>query len=386
MSDLDSQSQTKPGEEAGTSHLKNKRILIVDDVEDNRDLIEVLLEDAGYTNLALAEDGQEAIDRLREDPDFDLILLDIFMPRLNGYDVLETIQADNKLREIPVIMISAHDKLDSVIRCIEGGAVDYITKPVEETFLLARVRSTLDRKFLQDRQRELFRQVEVEKQKSERLLYQVLPETVADRLRRGARRIADNLGEVTVLFADLVGFTEFSGRVAPENLVDTLNTIFDRFDALAAEIGVEKVKTIGDAYMVVGGLPPNNEAHAEKCLQFALKALEVVQETDNGAGQRLNLRVGMNTGPAVAGVIGHTRFTYDLWGESVNIASRMEAMGVPGWIQVSETTWDQLKNQYVFQQRGEIGVKGKGPMRTFLTREDVIHSPELAEEPWDPES
>jgi adenylate cyclase len=350
----------------------SKHILIVDDIEDNRDLIEMLLEDQGYQNLHTANDGKEAIEVLKARREIDLVLLDIFMPNMNGYEVLDSIKGDSKTADIPVIMISAHDKLESVIRCIEAGALDYITKPVEETFLLARVQSTLERKYLQDQQKALYAQIEEEKAKSERLLYQVLPESVATRLRNGESRIADAIDEVTVVFSDLVGFTALSSSVNPERLVSILNEIFNTFDQIANDLRLEKIKTIGDAYMVVGGIPPYTKNHALRCMEFAFQAQEYLENFNLEHVLKLHIRIGLHTGPAVAGVIGSTRFTYDLWGDTVNCASRMEEMCEPDMIQLSHATYELVKDYYEFQARGEVAVKGKGPMHAYLTSPTLI--------------
>lgn len=345
----------------------DKKILIVDDIEDNRDLVLLLLEDQGYTDLLTAEDGEVAIQLIKEHPDINLVLLDIFMPNMNGYEVLEKIKENPATADIPVIMISAHDKLESVIRCIEAGALDYITKPIEETFLLARVRSTLERKFLQDQQKALFQQLDIEKQKSDALLYQVLPESVAIRLKSGEERIADAVENVTVVFSDLVGFTSLASSIDPDRLVTILNDVFGHFDQLATNYRLEKIKTIGDAYMLVGGIPPSEANHAVRCMEFALRAMEFIEIYNLESIINLHLRIGLHTGPAVAGVIGQTRFTYDLWGDTVNTASRMEELCEPDRIQISQATYDLVKDYYDFEPRGEVAVKGKGPMHAYLT-------------------
>ena len=347
-------------------------ILVVDDIEDNIDLIIALLEEEEYNNLLTAPNGKEALSILESDVNIDLVLLDINMPELNGYQVLEYIKASEKLRAIPVIMVSALDEMDSTIRCIETGAEDYITKPVDETLLRARVNASLERKFLRNQERELFRQVEIEKQKSETVLYRVLPESVAERLKKGEENIAETIEDVTIVFSDLVGFTRLSSDMSPDRLVEILNDIFRSFDHHVAELKLEKVKTIGDAYMIVGGIPPHNENHAERCMDFALSALNDIDEFSKKYELELKLRIGMSTGPVVAGVIGQTRFTYDLWGDTVNIASRMESLCHPGLIQVVEPTYLRLKDKYPFVHRGEIEVKGKGLMKTYLSGRENI--------------
>jgi len=344
-------------------------ILIVDDHEDNLELILDLLEEQGYGALYTAPDGTSALEILEGNKRkvVDLVLLDINMPIMNGYQVLKHIKSSDTLRHIPVIMVSANDQLESIIRCIQYGADDYITKPVEETFLHARVASSLERKYLQDKERELFRRVQIEKKHSEEILYNVLPKNVAERLKKGEDHIADHLDEVTVLFADLISFTELSTHVGPDMLVYTLNYIFRAFDQLVDKLGLEKIKTIGDAYMLVGGIEDHPVCHAERCMKFAISALEEMAKFNNLHKNNLQLRIGMCTGPAVAGVIGNKRYSFDLWGETVNLASRMETLCAPNQIQVSESTHKLLADKYDFELHGEVEVKGKGSMDTYVS-------------------
>jgi adenylate cyclase len=205
-----------------------------------------------------------------------------------------------------------------------------------------------------------------EREKSERLLLNVLPEAIAARLKESTGIIAEGFPDVTVLFADIVGFTPLARTMEPEALVELLNELFTRFDALAASHGLEKIKTIGDAYMVAGGLPTPRPDHAEAVADMALAMREAVERVSRETGHPLAIRIGIDTGPVVAGVIGQAKFTYDLWGDTVNTASRMESHGVPGSIQVTERTFERLRTRYILTQRGSIEVKGKGEMRTYL--------------------
>ncbi|MEG3917658.1 adenylate/guanylate cyclase domain-containing protein [Microcoleus sp. T3_A4] len=206
----------------------------------------------------------------------------------------------------------------------------------------------------------------VQQEQSERLLLNILPEEIANRLKRGDSTIADTFADVTVLFADIVGFTQLSSRVSPTQLVALLNDIFSTFDNLAEKHGLEKIKTIGDAYMVVGGLPIPRRAHAEAIAEMALDMQEAITDFSNLHNQDFSIRIGINSGPVVAGVIGIKKFIYDLWGDTVNTASRMESHGLPGCIHVTETTYQQLREKYSFENRGAIEVKGKGQMTTYL--------------------
>jgi class 3 adenylate cyclase len=219
--------------------------------------------------------------------------------------------------------------------------------------------------FVRARERALA-ELEVERAKSERLLLNILPASVASRLKESDQVIADGFAAATVLFADIVGFTPLSQDLAPADVVVLLDRVFAGWDGLAAHHGVEKIKTIGDAYMAAAGLPSPREDHAEAIADMALEMGAEVERCAAESGLQLEVRIGMDTGPVVAGVIGRAKFIYDLWGDTVNTASRMESHGVPGAIQVTERAYEQLRDRYDLRQRGTIEVKGKGPMTTYL--------------------
>jgi len=210
--------------------------------------------------------------------------------------------------------------------------------------------------------------IQKEQQKSEKLLSNMLPDSIAERLKEHESIIADSFDEISVLFADLVGFTELSNNIRPEALVTLLNDIFSRFDQSVEVHGLEKIKTIGDAYMVAGGLSKFNENHIEAIADLALAMRQDLFEFNSERQQSFNIRIGIHVGSAVAGVIGVKKFVYDVWGDTVNLASRMESHGISGQIQVSEKTYENLKKDFEFQERGVIDVKGKGKMKTFLLK------------------
>lgn len=217
-----------------------------------------------------------------------------------------------------------------------------------------------------EQQRELLAQ---EKAKSESLLQNILPTTIADRLKQGESTIADEFPEVSVMFADIVGFTALSEKIGPHELVKLLNEIFGRFDLFLDKFGLEKIKTIGDCYMVVSGLPESKADHANRIAEFALAVksgfplYNVTGLSDDS--DKLNIRIGIHSGPAVAGVIGTKKLAYDLWGDVVNVASRMQTHGEVGEIHVSEPFMIRLKDSYIFEDRGETEIKGKGTMKTY---------------------
>ena len=347
-------------------------ILVVDDNEDNVELMLDLLEDEGYTSIKIAYDGYEALETLHEQAPVDLVLLDVNMPRMNGFEVLEKIKQSETLRDIPVVMVTALDDLGSAIRCIEAGAEDYLTKPVEESLLMARVMAGLERKYLRNRERGLFREVEAERAKADELLFEVIPEHWARRLKKGEKHVADALPEATVFFSDFVGFTKLSSMITPRRLLHLLNRIFRIFDRQVMRHRMEKIKTIGDAYLAVGGLPPNQEDHAVRCMQFAIAILREVAIFNQYSGMRLQLRIGISTGPIVAGVIGEGRFNIDVWGETVTLAHQMEAQGLPDRIHVTDSTVEQMTDRLRFEPHQEIRTSQGGRVKTYLLSDTEV--------------
>jgi adenylate cyclase len=345
-------------------------ILIVDDVEANRDLLARRLQRYGH-QIKTARDGREAIACLNTET-FDLILCDIMMPDINGYEVLEYLKADPNLRHIPVIMISALEDTSSVVRCIELGAEDYLSKPFNPTLLKARINACLEKKRLRDQEQTFLKQLQAEQARSEQLLLSILPAAIAEQLKQGQSTLAESYAEASVLFADIADFTEICTRRSAIAVVKMLNQIFSAFDQLADRHGLEKIKTIGDAYMVVSGVPVPRADHAAAMANMALDMLTAIEQFNSDSGECLKLRIGMSTGPVVAGVIGTRKFAYDLWGDTVNTASRMESHGIPGCIQVTESTYQQLQSGYRFEARGLIPVKGKGSLLTYLLKEKLV--------------
>jgi adenylate cyclase len=208
-------------------------------------------------------------------------------------------------------------------------------------------------------------------QRSEELLLNILPASIARRLKLGGGTIADGFTGVTVLFADIVGFTRLATRLPPERIVAMLNDLFCQFDDLAGALGLEKIKTIGDCYMIAGGLPEPRPDHADAVARMALAMLPIVDALAARTGEALGVRIGMHSGPVVAGVIGKRKFIYDLWGDTVNIASRMESHGIPGTIQLSNASRELLDGKYRLTPRGAIEIKGKGAMETWLLEGEV---------------
>jgi len=339
-------------------------ILVVDDSPTIRMKLSFDLETQGHS-VTTARNGREALTLMQEQA-FDLVLLDILMPEMNGYDVLRHMNQDAQLRNIPVIVISAFDEIESLIRCIQMGAEDYLLKTLDPVLLKARIDASLEKKRWHDQEQAYLQQLQEEREKSEALLFNVLPKPVAERLKQGETVIADSFSEVTVLFADIVGFTELSTGMTPTDLVVMLNDVFCTFDYLAARHGLEKIKTTGDAYMVVGGLFNSRSDHIEAVADMALDIRDAMALFSRKDQRPLNVRIGFHMGPVVAGVLGTNKYSYDLWGDTVNTASRMESHGIVGKIQVTDVIYSRLRGTYVFEERGHIPIKNKGEMKTYF--------------------
>ncbi len=354
-------------------------ILVVDDTPDNVRLLSKILTEQGY-QVRKALNGPRAIATAQELPPA-LILLDVMMPEMNGYEVCAKLKCSPKTSFIPVIFLSALDDVSDKVKAFDVGAVDYITKPFQDREVLARVANQLtiqnQQRLLQKQTAQLEELVERlqneikerqaaekslrEAQKnSDRLLLNILPAAVVENLKKGEDTAAERFESATVLFADIVDFTSLAARISPMELVNFLNQIFSKFDQLTEKHGLEKIKTSGDSYMVAGGLPVPRADHVEAIANMALDMVDAIAHFKTDTGEPFQIRIGINTGPVVAGVIGTKKFSYDLWGDTINVASRMESQGLPGYIQVTTAIYEPLKDRYVFEERGAIEVKGKG--------------------------
>ncbi|MBE9639350.1 adenylate/guanylate cyclase domain-containing protein [Salipiger mangrovisoli] len=347
--------------DGGVAHGKGGRVLVIDDTAENRDLLRRQLGRHGHevSTAASAAEGLAILERA----DIDVILIDVLMPDMNGIELLARIKQAPDWRHIPVIVISGLKDLRAVSRCIAAGAEDYLQRPVDAVLLHARVGSCLEKHRWHQRELRYLAEIEYERDRADALLHAMLPAPVITRLRAGETVIADRVPATTIVFADIVGFTPWTARLDPGDLLHRLTEIFLAFDDLAAQHGVEKIKTIGDAYMAASGVPLPAEDHAERALRFARAILpEIAARTDG----EMTLRVGLHSGPVIAGLIGRSRFVYDVWGETVNLASRIEGAGVPGRIHLSDVTRQLLRGGGAFEPRISA-LRGVGALRTYLT-------------------
>jgi len=335
-------------------------ILVVDDNEDNRYTLQLLLESDGHQRIATAASGNEALTLLQQES-FGVVLLDMMMPGLNGDEVLKIIKGNPDTRETPVVMISADTDIEKVTKCIELGAEDYLPKPFNPMILRARIASAMRRGSLRALEVDYLNRIEEEKKRSESLLRNVLPPEIATRLRSGENRIADHHDEASIIFADIVGFGKITARMKAYEIIGCLNQLFSEFDRLADDFGVEKIKTIGDNYMAVAGVPTPRMNHARTATRFALDMVSAAKQLQPRLPVPFSIRVGLHTGPIIAGVIGTRRFAYDVWGDTVNIAARIEAASQSDRVLVSAATAQGLGDDFVLE----------GPQR-IATKEDRI--------------
>ncbi|MBI5368829.1 MAG: response regulator [Planctomycetes bacterium] len=335
-------------------------VLVVDDVEENRDLLVRRLTRLGHTS-ATAENGRQALELLARTP-FDLVLLDIMMPELNGFEVLERMRAAGILHQVPVIVISALTDLDSVVKCIELGADDYLSKPFNATLLRARIGACLDKKRFRDQERKYLLQIEEERARADELLHVILPGAVVDELKRTSAVRPRRHERVAVLFCDVVGFTKYCDAHAPEEVHAHLQQWVDLFEELALTHRLEKIKTIGDAFMATTGLLTPLANPVLLAVQCGLKMVALSPQLPSG----WQVRVGIHVGPVVAGVVGHRQYLFDVWGDTVNTASRVESLGLPNAVNLSGAAWKDVAGCCVGTSRGTIQVKGKGELEMFV--------------------
>lgn len=358
------------------------RVLVVDDSALARKFVKRALSGRGY-EVEVADGGNEALERVsRWEPE--VVVTDLHMPGMDGVALLKAVRQAEPT--VPVIVLSGDATLDTALAAIRSGAFDFVQKEAADLWPLqaavaravshcrlarenARLTIELEQKLaIIEEHKDLLL---AEQRKSERLLRNILPVSVAEKLKRGERSLAAAHPEVTVLFADVVGFSGLATRLPADVLVATLNELFSTFDQLADKFGIEKIKTIGDAYMAAAGLPKPRAEHVQLMARFALEMLDSVatrNKVDGGAGEgsHLALRIGIHTGPVIAGVIGEKRLIYDLWGDTVNVASRMEAHGVEGRIHVTDAVRSALLAEFELESRGPVDVKGRGMMNTYF--------------------
>jgi len=346
------------------------KILVVDDQPANVLLLERMLGGAGYASVTSTFDPLAVCD-LHGKHCYDLIVLDLQMPGMDGFQVMEGLKHIEKEGYLPVLVITAQP--DHKLRALRAGARDFISKPFDVAEVLTRVHNLLEVRLLHVEIRRknaelktLFDQVVAERKVSERLALHVPPDSIAARLQARPDVTADTFADVTVLIADVVGFAELTPAVSPERLALLLDEVFTGFDGLAKARGLKKIKTLGNSYMAAAGVPVPSGDHAARAAHLALDMVDALDRFNERRDHALQVRIGIATGAVVAGVIGRHRYLYDVWGDAVNTASRMESHGVAGRVQMADSTRRRLGESFLFEERGALEVEGQGDVTTWF--------------------
>ncbi len=323
------------------------RVLVVDDYPANRELLKKRLEREGHS-VAEAADGEKAMELLKNEP-YDLVLLDILMPKMNGYEVLEAMQNDPELRVIPVIIISAVENIDSIVQCIEMGAYDYLTKPFNPVFLKARVNACLEKKALHDREMK-------EKRRADELLGVILPAPIIEELKRNETVAPKFYDHAAILFCDVVDFTEYCNAHTPHEVLENLQLLVELFENLSIKHNTQKIKTSGDSFMCAAGIIVPTENPVLDCVRCGIEMVGNAPKI----GAKWEVRVGIHVGPAMAGVVGHRQYLFDVWGDTVNIAARLAEHGSIGSVTLSEKAKKWIEGIYETVAVGKYPIKGIG--------------------------
>ncbi|MDC0718309.1 adenylate/guanylate cyclase domain-containing protein [Nannocystis bainbridge] len=336
-------------------------VLVVDDSPTSRELLAHQLRQAGNT-VEVAGTASEALDLVWQQ-EFDVVLLDVLLPDSDGIAVLEELREKGALERLSVLMISAVEETSSVAACIERGAEDFLPKPVSPALLRARLGACLEKKFLRDKARHHLIQLAAEGRRANDLLRVLLPDPIADELQSTGTIAPRRLDNVAVVFADIVGFTAYCDRHSPEEVLISLQDLFTRFEQLALEFGVQKIKTIGDSFMGAAGLfSAEDERPALRCVQFGRAILAAGADL----ATHWNLRIGIHVGPVVGGVVGTRQYIFDIWGDTVNTAQRIEQNARVGQVCISAAARRQVEPDYETESIGLSEIKGKGEAEIFI--------------------
>jgi class 3 adenylate cyclase len=394
--------------------MKGYKILLVDDEPDMEVLVSQFFRrqiKEGAFNFRFAENGQHALDILAEDPAISLVLTDINMPIMDGLSLLKKINELN--RTIQTIVVSAYGDIKNIRIAMNEGAYDFLMKPIDFHDLELTVRSSLDNlqfildsketekqlesereekikaqeealklanenanlildqnRLLEQKVEERTRELHLEKQKSDNLLLNILPPEVAEELKQSGKSEAKQYDNVTVLFADIVNFTGISEKLTPVKLVEEIHMCFTAFDNIVDHHGLEKIKTIGDAYLAVCGMPNEDPEHAQKTIRAAIEMNDFITRRRKEGGH-FGIRSGIHSGTVIAGIVGTKKFAYDIWGDTVNIAARMEQTSEEGKINISGATYELVKNNFNCIHRGKVSAKNKGEIDMYFVNESM---------------
>jgi CheY-like chemotaxis protein len=325
-------------------------ILIVDDSVENLQILSALLKED--FSLRIAKTGEKALELAEMAPRPDLILLDVVMPDLNGFEVCKRIKSNTSTNKIPIIFLTSLSEASDETKGFQSGGSDFITKPFNPDIVKARIRTHLD--------------LQAERRKSESLLQILLPDNVIRDLIEKGQHKPEIHSNVSILFFDFVGFTTVTSQLSPVFLIEELSEIFSEFDGICSGLGATRIKTIGDAYLAATGLNDNDPEHAQRLVRVGIKFIEYLERRNVHAKQQWNCRIGINSGSVIAGIVGKSRFVYDILGDDVNIAARVESSGKKMEVTISQSTKELIEKDFDCQSIGLTNLKGKGEMELFV--------------------
>jgi len=354
------------------SEIKKAHILLADDSKYIRRFIAREIEEQGYTSDAFTN-GQELLDYLYQHKEGDIIILDNHMPVKDGITTLKELKNHERLKNLPVLFLSATTDKEQVVKALELGADDYIAKPFNNDEFIARIRVHLRidilKKQLYEKNRMLEKmnsEIEAEKNKTDRLLYNTLPKKIVEDLKKFGKTEPETFKNVTVFLSDIVSFTKLSSAIEPVEIINELNELFTEFDNIMEENNCERIKTIGDAYLAVCGMPEKNPNHARNIINASIDIVNYIKNRNKHSKIPWFIRIGIHTGNVVGGIVGVTKYIYDIFGDTINTTARMESSSEPMKINISETTYKLVSGDYSFIAREPIEVKGKGLMKMYF--------------------
>lgn len=353
---------------------KRKKLLLVDDMDVILDVITIHLDEFEQNfEYVRACNGREACKlALTEQPD--LILMDWEMPIMNGIEALGILKKNARTKDIPVVILSGFTESDNVKVALETGAVDYIRKPIDSVELIARVRSVLALHSAFDALKQKSHELVIEREKVEKILRGVIPPQVINEIKDSGQIKPKRYKHASVMFADLVGFTQKTNKMSPKRLIDELNDIFSAFDRIVANNNCTRIKTIGDAYLAVAGLPMEDDDHAENLVNAAIEFRRFIAQRNKIKNTKWDLTIGVNSGSIIGSLIGHENFLFDIFGDSVNVAARLQGQCLPMRIAISESTYYGVYKHFNCSLKGNVEMKGVGSMNVYNVIDDYKQS------------
>lgn len=335
-------------------------ILIVDDIRENCMILERYLHRLGYKQVRQVYDGLQAIDILKTQK-VNLILLDVDMPNMNGIDVLMELKEDIIERRVMVLMISAADTMENTIRCIQLGAEDFLPKPFNSDLLKVRIGSCVEKSWYVQKESVYLEKIELERERYKKLLHSIFPPAVVDELTKTGKVQTRNYQNVAIIFADIVGFTSYCDQHDLSEIIVNMQGFVDICETAVHHNNLQKIKTIGDCFLAVSGLLMKSDNPVLDCIDCAEEILSKL----NALPSKWQLRVGINFGTLLGGIVGHRQYLFDIWGDAVNTASRIQTLAEANTIYLSKSAWEQVKDYCESKALGKMSVKGKPPMEVF---------------------